>query len=260
MNPVARSPILAAMSDSTGNRVLITGAGQRIGRTIALDLATCGWAVAVHYNTSSDPAAAVVDEIVEAGGRASMVAADLADEAQSQALISRASDALGPITCLINNASVFREDTTQTATRNSWDLHMEVNLRAPFVLTQTFARQLPQSRAGNVINIVDQRVWNLGADYATYTLSKIGLWGLTQTTARALAPNIRVNAIGPGPTLPHSRQSEDGFVHHWRATPLGRQVTPEDICHGVRYILDATTMTGQMIALDAGEHLGGEHK
>ncbi len=242
---------------TTGNVVLITGAARRIGRALALDLAANGWAVAVHFNRSAVEANGVVEEIAAAGGRAAALAADLRVEAESLSLVERSVDELGPLNCLINNASVFEPDTPETATRHSWDLHMEVNLRAPFVLAQEFMRQLPDGREGNIINLIDQRVWNLGPDFTSYTLSKVGLWGLTQTLARAAAPRIRVNAIGPGPVLPSRHQTEQEFVEQWSTLPLQRQVGTEDICAGVRYILDAAAMTGQMIALDAGEHLGG---
>jgi len=252
--------MLRAMAEEIRNTVLITGAARRIGRSIALDLAAHGWAVAVHYNNSEDEAAGVAAEIEAGGGRVATLSADLADEAQVQTLVERAAAEIGPITCLINNASLFEKDTVKTATRDTWDRHMEVNLRAPFVLIQTFARQLPEATSGNVINVIDQRVWNPDADFTTYTLSKVGLWGLTRTMAHALAPDIRVNAIGPGPTLPNVRQTEEEFTRQWEATPLARQVSLEDICHGVRYILGAVSMTGQMIALDAGEHLGTRAK
>ncbi len=240
--------------------VLITGAAKRIGRAIALDLAEHGLAVAVHYNRSADEAAALVAEIAGKGGRAAAVAADLTAEEEVRSLIERAAAAVGGLGCLINNASVFERDTIETATRESWDRHMEVNLRAPFVLTQAFAAGLPDGAAGNVINIVDQRVWNLTPHFTSYTLSKAGLWAMTQTTALALAPRVRINAIGPGPVLPSNRQSDEDFRRQWRALPLGRPASPEEVAAAVRFILDAPAMTGQMIALDGGQHLGWSHR
>ena len=234
---------------------LITGAAQRIGRAMALDLADAGWRVVVHYNGSRDKAEAVVAEITAKGGRAAALQADLADEDATAALIPAAA-ALGPVTLLVNNASLFELDMPDTVTRESWDAHMGVNLRAPFVLTQAFARHLPDGVGGNVVNIVDQRVMNLRGDFTSYTLSKYGLWGLTQMLARALAPQVRVNAIGPGPTLPSPRQTDDQFAAQWRATPLGRPVDPRDICRALRFILDAPAFTGQIIALDSGQHMG----
>ena len=241
---------------ATTKTVLVTGAAHRIGRIIATEMARDGWSVGVHFNASGDAADALCREIVDAGGRASAVQADLASEGDVQALMGKTVQALGPVGCLINNASVFENDTVATSTRESWDRHMEVNLRAPFVLTQAFADQLGDEGEGNVINIIDQRVFSLTPYFTSYTLSKAGLWTLTQTLAQALAPRIRVNAIGPGPTLPSVRQSEADFRRQWEAMPLARPVDPQEIAHAIRFILDAQAMTGQMIALDSGQHLG----
>ena len=236
--------------------VLITGAGKRIGKAIALDLAAQGWGVAVHYFTSKDDADEVVTEITRQGGRAAAVQANLGVEAETQGLVPAAVEQIGPLTALINNASVFERDEIDDADRQSWDRHMETNLRAPLVLSQAFARQLPAEERGCIVNIIDQRVWNLTPHFVSYTLSKAGLWTLTQTLALALAPRIRVNGIGPGPTLRNDRQSEEHFAAQWENIPLQRSTGPEEICQGVRFILDAPALTGQMIALDGGEHLG----
>jgi NAD(P)-dependent dehydrogenase (short-subunit alcohol dehydrogenase family) len=236
--------------------VLITGAGKRIGKAIALDLAAQGWGVAVHYFTSKDDADEVVTEITRQGGRAAAVQANLGVEAETQMLVPAAVEQIGPLTALINNASVFERDEIDDADRQSWDRHMETNLRAPLVLSQAFARQLPADERGCIVNIIDQRVWNLTPHFVSYTLSKAGLWTLTQTLALALAPRIRVNGIGPGPTLRNDRQSEEHFAAQWENIPLQRPTDPEEICQGVRFILDAPALTGQMIALDGGEHLG----
>lgn len=235
---------------------LITGAAQRIGRAIALDLGRGGWTVAVHYNRSADAAADVVAEIKAAGGRAAAFQADLAQEDQMQTLLPAVVGKLGPVGCLVNNASLFDYDSAASATRESWDRHMEVNLRAPFVLSQAMARLLPAEALGAVVNIIDERVWNLTPHFVTYTLSKAGLWTMTQTLALALAPRIRVNGIGPGPTLANHRQSEEQFRRQCESMPLERGTTPEEICDAVRFILGAPAMTGQMIALDGGQHLG----
>jgi NAD(P)-dependent dehydrogenase (short-subunit alcohol dehydrogenase family) len=235
---------------------LVTGAAQRIGRAIALALAADGWAVAVHYRASRDPADELVRAIEERGGRAEAVAADLAHEAEVKTLLPRAVEALGPIGCLVNNASTFENDTVETATRESWDQHLEPNLRAPFVLTQDFARLLPAGRNGVVVNLLDERVWNLTPYFLSYTVSKSALWTLTRTLALALAPRIRVNGIGPGPTLPSPRQSREQFERQCRLMPLQRGTSPEEIAAAVRFILAAPAMTGQMIALDGGQHLG----
>ena len=246
----------AAASPAIPRSALVTGAAHRIGRAIALDLAAQGFDVAIHYNRSRDAAAALAAEIEGGGRRATLLDADLSDESHTAALIGRAAAALGPVGCLVNNASRFDLDVWDTATRESWDIHMETNLRAPFLLSQEMARGLPESAEGVIVNLIDQRVWNLTPYFLTYTLSKTGLWTLTQTLALALAPRIRVNAIGPGPTLKSERQSEKQFRMQWDATPLQHGATAEEIAAGVRYILAAPSMTGQMIALDGGEHLG----
>ena len=229
---------------------------MRVGRSIALDLAASGRAVAVHYNTSGDAAAEVVERITENGGKAAAVQANLMDDEAARALISRAVEGIGPLTSLINNASVFEDDTAETVSRDLWDAHMQVNLRAPFVLSQAFAEQVPRNIEGNIINLIDQRVLNLTPHFTSYTLSKAALWTMTQTLALALAPRVRVNAIGPGPTLPSPRQTQEQFIRQWAALPLGRPAEPEEIAETVRFILDVPAMTGQMIALDGGQHLG----
>lgn len=235
---------------------LVTGAARRIGQTIAMDLAAHGWAVALHHKASAEDAREIVKQIEAGGGRAAALAADLRDENEAVDLMGRADAALGPVTCLVNNASVFENDSFETASQDSWDLHMQVNLRTPFVLIQALVRQLPDGVPGNVINLLDQRVWNLTPHFTSYTLSKAGLWTLTQTLALALAPRVRVNAVGPGPTIASARQSEQQFVRQWSSVPLGRRVMPQEIAAAVRFILDAPSMTGQMIALDGGQHLG----
>lgn len=173
-----------------------------------------------------------------------------------RALVPAVTAAFGPLGCLVNNASTFELDGVADATRDSWDAHMETNLRAPFVLTQAMAAALPEDRQGCVVNIIDQRVWNLTPFFLSYTLSKAGLWTLTRTLAMALAPRIRVNGIGPGPVLPSARQTQDQFDRQAAAVPLGRGASPEEICAALRFILGAPAMTGQMIALDGGQHLG----
>ncbi|MFQ5775826.1 MAG: SDR family oxidoreductase [Kiloniellaceae bacterium] len=242
--------------DDYPRAALVTGAARRIGRAIALDLARHGWSVAVHHHTSAEAAAAVVAEIEAAGGRAVALRADLAREPEAGELVPRASEALGPLGCLVNNASVFEPDTAATATRASWERHMEANLRAPLVLAQGFARALPEHAGGVIVNMLDERVWNLTPYFLSYTVSKSALWTLTRTLALGLAPRIRVNGIGPGPTLPSARQSAGQFERQCAMMPLGRGASPEEICAAVRFILAAKAMTGQMIALDGGQHLG----
>lgn len=238
------------------NSALITGGARRIGRTITEALVARGFAVAIHHHRSADEATALVKSIEAQGGRAVTLKADLSKEQEVAVLMPRAAEALGPIGLLVNNASVFDYDAALTATRTGWDNHLETNLRAPFVLTQAFAQSLPPSAEGLVINLIDQRVWNLTPHFVSYTLSKAGLWTLTQTLALALAPRIRVNAIGPGPTLLSARQTPAQFAEQCARMPLKRGASAEEIATAVRFILDAPSMTGQMIALDGGQHLG----
>ncbi len=237
---------------------LVTGAANRIGRAMALALAPTH-AVAVHYRASRAAAHDAVARIVGGGGSAAALRADLSDEGAAAGLAAAAADALGPVTVLVNNASIFERDTVAGATAGSWSRHMAVNLRAPFVLSQAVAAALPADRRGNIVNLVDQRVWNLTPHFVSYTLSKAGLWTLTQTLALALAPRIRVNAIGPGPTLPSPRQSAEQFAAQARRLPLGAPIAAADIAAAVRFILETPSMTGQMIALDGGQHLGWQH-
>jgi NAD(P)-dependent dehydrogenase (short-subunit alcohol dehydrogenase family) len=235
---------------------LVTGGARRIGRALVLALAEAGYAVAIHHHQSRKEAEALAAGIVRTGGKAVALRADLADEAAVAELLPRAAAALGPIGCLVNNASIFENDTVATTTRDSWDRHLAANLRAPFVLMQSFERHLPAEAGGVIVNLLDERVWNLTPYFISYTLSKSGLWNLTQTMALALAPRIRVNGIGPGPTLPSPRQSPRQFLDRCRKMPLRRGTSPDEIAAALRFILAAPAMTGQMIALDGGEHLG----
>lgn len=234
----------------------VTGGAKRLGRAIALKLAQNGWDVAIHCHSSTKDAEATANDIRALGRRALVLQADLGVEAEVEQLIPAINRDLGPLTCLVNNASVFEMDKVDTATRASWDKHIETNLRAPLVLSQAFAQQLPAQANGNIINMLDQRVWKLTPYFLSYTVAKMGLWTLTRTLALALAPRIRVNAIGPGPTLPSPRQSDEHFAAQSAAMPLGHGATPDEIAAAALYILSSPSMTGQMIALDGGEHLG----
>jgi NAD(P)-dependent dehydrogenase (short-subunit alcohol dehydrogenase family) len=245
---------------------LVTGAGKRLGREMALYLARRGYDVAVHYAASRKEAEEVVKEITAMGRRACALRADLLIESQVEKLVPMAVQGLGgPLTVLVNNASIFEYDTLRTASRKSWDRHLESNLRAPFVLTQAFAAQAPAAgrdeagepvASGLVINMIDQRVHKLTPEFMTYTIAKMGLWALTRTAAQALAPQIRVNAIGPGPTLQGARQSDSHFTRQRAATVLGRGANPADITAALGFFLESPAVTGQMIAVDGGQHLG----
>ena len=246
-------------------RVLVTGAGKRLGRDIALYLARRGHDVAVHFASSASDAEAAVAQITAMGRRAVALQADLLDDAQTETLIARAVAGLGgPLGVLVNNASIFEYDTLQTATRQSWDRHMQSNLRAPFILMQGFAAQMPVAvpdaagepvAQGLVVNMIDQRIEKLTPEFMSYTLAKMGLWALTQTGAQALAPHVRVNAIGPGPTLQGARQSAEHFAKQRAATILGRGANPSDITAALGFFLDVPAVTGQFIAVDGGQRL-----
>lgn len=234
---------------------LVTGGARRVGAAIALALAEAGFDIALHHRASQADAEAVAGRIRDLGRRVVVIAADFSREAETETVLPAAIAAVGPIGVLVNNASVFERDEWTDATRASWDAHLEPNLRAPFVLTQAFAARLPDTAEGAVINLLDQRVWSLTPHFVSYSVSKAGLWALTQSLALALAPRIRVNGIGPGPTLPSARQSAEQFARQCASTPLGRGTSPEEIARATLAILALPAMTGQMIALDGGQHL-----
>jgi NAD(P)-dependent dehydrogenase (short-subunit alcohol dehydrogenase family) len=243
---------------------LVTGAGKRLGRAMALYLAGRGHDVAVHYATSRAEAEAVAVEIRAMGRQARTFQADLLSEAEAQALIPAVTEALGPLTVLVNNASIFEYDRIDTATRQSWDRHIGSNLRAPYVLTQGFARQCPPATRdengeplaqGLIVNLIDQRILKLTPEFSTYTIAKMGLWALTRTAAQGLAPHVRVNGIGPGPTLQGTRQSAAHFARQRAATVLGRGASAADITAALGFFLDSPAVTGQFIAVDGGQHL-----
>lgn len=234
---------------------LVTGAARRLGRAIALELASAGYDIAVHFNSSRADAEATAAEVRKRGRKAALVEADLSNEAQVDTIVPNAVREIGPLTVLVNNASVFKDDRIETMTRASWDLHIETNLRAPLVLAQAFAKQLPAGADGVIVNMLDQAVWKLKPQFLSYTVSKTGLWTLTRTLAQGLAPRIRVNGIGPGPTLKAAQQSPENFARQVDGTLLKRAPTPEDIAAAVRYLVSAKAVTGQMIAVDSGEHL-----
>ncbi|MBU4436126.1 MAG: SDR family oxidoreductase [Alphaproteobacteria bacterium] len=246
-----------AQRSAPGGRgaALITGAGRRIGQALALEAARAGYDVAVHHRGPADEARETIEAVQALGRKALAVAADLADEAHVAGLVAQTAP-LGPLTLLVNSASVFHDDRVGSLDRDLWDGHIETNLRAPIVLAQAFAAALPQDREGLIVNIVDQRVWRPNPQFFSYSLSKAGLWWATQTLAQALAPRIRVNAIGPGPTLPNIHQAPGEFEAEAAGTLLQRRATPDDVTAALRYLIDARAVTGQMIAVDAGQHLG----
>lgn len=242
---------------SARGAALVTGAGRRIGRALALEAARAGYDVAVHHRASAEDAEETVAAVRALGSRAVLVCADLSDETQTRGLIAQASEALErPVTLLVNSASAFEDDRVGNLSRQTWDLHLETNLRAPLVLAEAFAAALPADRAGLVVNIIDQRVWRPNPQFFSYSLSKAGLWWATQTLAQALAPRIRVNAIGPGPVLPSVHQAPGEFEAEAAGVLLQRRATPDDVAAALRYLIDATSVTGQMIAVDGGQHLG----
>jgi NAD(P)-dependent dehydrogenase (short-subunit alcohol dehydrogenase family) len=235
--------------------VLVTGAAKRLGRAIALDLAAQGWNVAIHYNSSETDADSAAQAVRTFGVQAATFKCDLSKEAQTATLVDRAVKALGPLTALINSASLFENDDWQSASRKTWDDHIETNLRSPLLLSQLFAKQLPDDAKGSIINIIDQRVLKPTPQFLSYSVSKAGLYWLTTTLAQGMGPRIRVNAVGPGPTLKNPRQSDADFNRQRDATILGRGADPADICAAVRYLLTAEAVTGQMLAVDGGQHL-----
>jgi NAD(P)-dependent dehydrogenase (short-subunit alcohol dehydrogenase family) len=247
--------LAAAIPATIPRAALVTGGARRIGRAIALALAEAGFDVAIHFRESRAEAETLAEAIEGRGAKAALVQADLAEEARLVPLLEEAAAALGPLGVLVNNASLFERDEWYDVTRESWTQHMEVNLRAPFVLAQGFAKALPAAKEGVIVNLLDQRVFAPTGHFISYTLSKAGLWTLTQTLALALAPRIRVFGIGPGPTLPSPRQSPDHFAAQVASLPLKRPARPEEVASAVLMGLMLPSFTGQMIALDGGQHL-----
>ena len=235
---------------------LVTGGARRVGRAISLKLAGAGYAVAVHCNTSVDEAEALAQEIIAAGGRAVVISADLVDPVSVEAIIPAAAAQLGPVTLLVNNASMFANDSVTSIDVPTWNRQFSVNIRAPSVLAGMMATALPDGMEGAIVNILDQRVWKLTPEYYSYTLSKAAMWAATQTMAQAFAPRIRVNAVGPGPTMANVHDGEALFLKEAAGTLLGQAVAPEEIADAVLYLATARSITGQMLAVDSGQHLG----
>ncbi len=236
----------------------VTGAARRIGRAIALELAAASFDVALHFRQSRDHAEALAAEIARAGRRAALVSGDLGDANALPGLIAQAAGALGPLTALVNNASLFEPDEAISLDPDQWDRHIAVNLRAPVILARHFAAQLPVGAEGAIVNLVDQRVMKPTPSYFSYSISKAGLWAATRTLAQSLAPRIRVNAVGPGPTLPNLRQTDEAFRLQQEAVLLGHGATPGEIAAAVRFLIEAPSITGQLLLVDGGQHLAWE--
>jgi NAD(P)-dependent dehydrogenase (short-subunit alcohol dehydrogenase family) len=235
--------------------ILVTGAARRIGRQIAIDLARAGHRVALHCDRSRREAQAVGAEIAANGGHAAIIAADLSVPGVAGNVVGQAVSALGPLDGLVNNAAIFEPDDIASLSEESWSRHIAINLSAPLFLAQAFAKQLPTDGTGNIVNILDQRVLKPTPRFFSYTIAKSALWTATRTLAQSLAPRIRVNAIGPGPTLASPRMNEAEFAKQCALTPLGRGTTPEEVAAAVLFILAQPSMTGQFIVLDGGQHL-----
>lgn len=232
---------------------LVTGGGKRIGRAICLELARAGFDIVIHYRGSKDAAQAVAEEARALGRRAATVQGDLSVEAQVYGVVPAAVGALGPLTVLVNNASVFEDDRVGSLGRETWDAHIETNLRAPIVLAEAFAAQAPDG--SSIVNLLDQRVLKPDPRFFSYALSRSGLWWATRTMAQALAPRIRVNGVGPGPTLPSIHQSAEEFAAEGASVPLQKAGSPQAVAAAVRWLVEADLVTGQMIAVDGGQHL-----
>ena len=236
---------------------LVTGAAHRLGRAVAEDLARAGWPVILHYNGSEKAVNELRNNILQKGGDAQILRGDLSDENNAATIVEKASSYFGPVGLLINNASIFEFDDAASATPTSFARHMDLHVRAPLMISQKFVELLPEDQSGLIINMLDSRVLNPTPRHLTYTLSKTGLWTLTRTLAQELAPRVRVNGIGPGPTLPHKGQSIEEFHERCAKLPLQRPASLVEICQAVRFLISQQAMTGQIIALDGGDHLVG---
>ena len=238
------------------NTVLITGGSQRIGASISERIAKEGWDVVIHYNKSKKQAFRLKRKLSLYNVKISCIKANLSKESDLKKLFTYAKKEMGEITCLINNASTFELDNIENIKKKDWDYHLNTNVWAPIFLIQQFIKNLPKKKDGNIINILDQRVINLTPFFTTYTLTKSMLWTLTQTLAMSLAPQIRVNAIGPGPTIKSKRQTNIQFKRQYKSVPLKKSVNPSEIANTVLYILKSKSLTGQLINIDSGQHLG----
>ena len=234
---------------------IVTGGSKRIGKSIVKKLSFLGWKVIIHYNSNKNDALSLQKEIQKKGGAASIIKANLNSSKATEELISKSEKKFGKLTLLVNNASIFENDSVHSLTIDTWDIHNNVNTKAPLLLSQSFAKLLPKKEPGVIINIIDQRVFSPRPDFISYSSSKNALFWLTKVLAQALSPKIRVSAIGPGPTLKGARQTDNDFKNQSQSVPLGNGSSPEDISQAIEFILNASSFTGQMITLDGGEHL-----
>ena len=234
---------------------IVTGGSKRIGKSIVKKLSFLGWKVIIHYNSNKNDALSLQKEIQKKGGAASIIKANLNSSKATEELISKSEKKFGKLTLLVNNASIFENDSVHSLTIDTWDIHNNVNTKAPLLLSQSFAKLLPKKEPGVFFNIIDQRVFSPRPDFISYSSSKNSLFWLTKVLAQALSPKIRVCAIGPGPTLKGARQTDNDFKNQSQSVPLGNGSSPEDISQAIEFILNASSFTGQMITLDGGEHL-----
>jgi len=240
--------------------LLITGGATRVGKAIALHFAAKGWNIGLHYFRSSSKAIKLKKVIEQNFVKVALIKADLKNLKQTEKIISLARKKLGTIDCLVNNAALFEKDDISNFTTKSWNNHLNINLLAPAILTKNFAKQAPENTVSNIINIIDQRIFNLTPFFMSYTISKSGLQTLTKTTAMRLGPNIKVNAIAPGPTIKSKRQTDRHFKNQVRSTLLKKSVRPEDICDTVEFLINNNSITGQIIAVDSGQNLSWNKK
>jgi NAD(P)-dependent dehydrogenase (short-subunit alcohol dehydrogenase family) len=242
-------------SANIGRAALVTGAGKRLGRAIALGLAAQGWDIAVHFHRSRAEAETVAGEVCALGVRAAVVGCDLGEAGPTEDLVAECGRRLGPLSVLVNSAAVFEHDDLPSLEPRSWEKHLNVNLRAPLLLAKHFAAQLPQGATGCVVNMLDQKVFNLNPDFLSYTVAKIGLEGATRVLAMALAPRVRVCGIAPGITLVSGEQTQEGFRRAHKAAPLGHSSDTDDVVQAVNYVVSAKSLTGTTIVVDGGQHL-----
>ena len=252
-----QKPLTQAPVASPAQVALVTGAGRRIGRAIAIGLAKAGWDVAIHYRASEEDAHATAREVEAHGRRAALLQCDLADETQVRGLLARAIEALGPVGCVVNNASQFDYDSAADFSPALLAAHMQANVSAPILLAQALHAATPAGSQAAVVNLLDQKLFNMNPDYLSYTLSKAALHTATTMLAQALAPTVRVAAVAPGLTMVSGDQTEGGFEQAHQATPLGHSSRPQDIVDAVCYLAGARALTGTTLLVDGGQHLIG---